>query len=157
MGVTIYVKFGINKISMPYSSLQDVRAELLNIALQYLKSSYNLNVNLEKFTEGDYEENEEKDMATKFLLTKTLIIHGKIDYKKLGECEDLFSLVELPGIYKFINHADDEGFHSVGDSFDILESLQKISRLDSELPKRFDYLFNIFRESSEDKKLVKYS
>lgn len=81
----------------------------------------------------------------------------EINYDEFEKTTDIFYELGLIGIFKFINHGDDSGYHSPGDAKDILESFKKINEFVSEkCETKFDVFKGIFIESISSNSLIVY-
>lgn len=155
MGVTIFVDGGLYKISMPYSSLQQLRIILLKATITYLQ----------QIAEHDGSEEECENLLEE--LTKCIqgeTHNESINYKEFETLDLLFLRNDLIGVFKFVNHSDADGYHSSGDAHDILKSFEKLyigsfnkEKGEKDIREKYlDTLCDIFAESFSNEKYVEY-
>ncbi len=148
MGVTIFVKNGKAEISMPCSSLQEFRFQLLEAVFRYIEK---------KYEEEDLELNELYYSSLLKSKARELFKLTKINYEEFGKTMSIFYELGLIGIFKFIDHGDDSGYHSPGDAKDMLDSFKKINEFVSEkCGVKFEYFISIFIESISSNSLIVY-
>jgi hypothetical protein len=162
MGVTIHTVNDSASVTLPCSSLQEFRGLLMQAYAQHLGSllqekyggrpEFTENENENEYDEIDaieddterenrLREAELKDTLKRLRTEWIKMKNGESrpNYEVLDECYkkrwDLFKQVPgLNGLYKFVVHCDCENYHSVGDCFDILETLTLVQPEFSKLP-----------------------
>jgi hypothetical protein len=147
MSIKIALNHG-SSIQLSAEDLQAFRGSLIQAAIKYLEDMLMTN-HVENFDfdptqyADAYQTNNSKLLLivrTKEArqLLRTIISTGAINYellRKLGAEDDILnSIYGLIGLYKFTNHSSWNGYHSAGDSLDILTTLRCLRSYFHQLP-----------------------
>jgi hypothetical protein len=173
MGIDLYC--GDKNFGCSYGSWRNIRIELIKATFEYLEVHFAV-------TEYEEETHEHGSMiALKQYIQK--IQNGSIvkesifsskesnlldlftTYSSLLEFVDLLIQFGVGGIYSLCNKSDNEGFYSVGNSYDIcdlikvvkpflLKNKDNIDDKENWLYREIDELIDVFKESVEKKEIV---
>ena len=154
MGVTIMTQDDGESISMPCSSLNEFKDVLRNRYIKWIR--YRFDENLPR-VDGN-EETTKEGYAYEFLklLESYDPSHTTGELTKL--CHTLaYHIHGAPGLLKFLDHSDCEGYHSVGDIMDIITTWEIISDGDfGRFTSKFEKLSELWRHALKNNQYVIY-
>ena len=144
--------------SCGYTSWSVFREEVANASIRYLQSIY------EQMLQRTEEANEEQN-AEQTCLEK---IFEYLHANNCGTLEDFFRFFndmkfqnafiyfELGGVYALLNKSDDDGYYTVGNSLDIVDTMELIEPhiLYDDVKRRYDCIKKVFEESVLTRKVV---
>lgn len=159
MGVTLC--FDDEDFNMSYSTLQKIRNEVIRATLIYIQS----NIDIYK----KYEEDEDSENCVKygaFFESKKIIErwfkegHDNPLYNNIPGILDIdlqnLILIDLMGIYFFVNHSDCDGYFTVGQVYDIITSLTLIMDNITFHKSLIGGLLIFLKKAYEAKKIIKF-
>ena len=165
MGIDLYC--GDTTFGCSYSSWNNIRNSLIEATFEYLEVHFGLN----EYEEGTSEYG--AMMGLKEYIQKIYnssknekLIENFIVYSKLLEFVDLLIQFGVGGIYSLCNKSDNEGYYSVGNSYDIYDLLKVVKPFllknrDNIYDEKnwiyncIDNLINVFKESIEKNENVR--
>lgn len=133
--------------SCGYSSWMVFREEIANASIRYLKKIY------DEMLLTNTEQTHEQTRLEQLLEYVNVNECGTLpDYLRLFNDNDFLNLYiyyNLGGVFSLLNKSDDDGFYSIGNSVDIIETLNLLEPyfLYDDVKRQYELVKNVFKES----------
>jgi hypothetical protein len=169
MGLTLFCKD--KNWSCSYSGVQYYRVAMIEASLEYVKQLQQDSIKSKSIVICPFEcDNDQSELFSEQINELILFLQSllnskglmKINYQPWQKTPDSLFYFGLGGLKDLVDHSDCEGYHSPGQSLNILELYSKISENIKAVSSEDVYLdveswMDVFRESFETKTYVYYS
>ena len=147
--------------SCGYGAWDTAREEIAHAAVTYLRSIYDYMLTGNLYNGFVEEEQAEVQVRIEKLLeyvevNNCVTIRDFIQMLSDFDFQNIFILFDLGGVYALLNKSDDDGYYSVGNSYDIAHTLSIIDNyvIYDEVKRNYMYIKKVFDESRDTKKRV---
>jgi hypothetical protein len=144
--------------SCGYTSWSVFREEIANASVRYLRALYD-RMRLRN-VEADAEEVAEQTCLEKIIeyidTNNCCTIEDFALFFKDMEFQNAFIYFELGGVYALLNKSDDDGYYTVGNSLDIVDTMEIIEShiVYDDVKSRYNTIKKVFEESVLTRKVV---
>ena len=144
--------------SCGYTSWSVFREEIANASVRYLRALYDRM--MLRTEEANEEQNAEQTCLEKIIeyidTNNCCTLEDFFQFFKDMEFQNAFIYFELGGVYALLNKSDDDGYYTVGNSLDIVDTMEIIEAhiVYDDVKTRYNWIKKVFEESVLTRKVV---